>query len=68
MPELERFSAKTELDWERVWEAFDRDGGLIVEDFVAPDLLGRLQREVAPLVMSPALLTNSEGVVLSPKV
>ena len=52
MPELERFSAKTEIDWERVWQAFDRDGGLIVEDFIAPELLGRLQREMAPLITS----------------
>ena len=50
MPELERFKRSPDLDWDQVWAAFDRDGGLIVEDFIAPELLARLQREVAPLI------------------
>lgn len=49
MPELQRFSAH-DVDFSEVWEAFDRDGGLIVEDFIAPDLLARLTAEVAPMV------------------
>ncbi len=62
MPDLERFSGKVDIDWQRVWEAFERDGGLIVEDFIAPDLLGRLQREVAPLVTSQTPGSTTEGL------
>lgn len=62
MPELERWSAKTEIDWKLVWEAFDREGGLILEDFIAPDLLGRLQSEVAPLVTSKTPGSTTEGL------
>jgi len=62
MPELKRFSAKTDLDWKLVWEAFDRDGGLIVEDFIDPDLLGRLQREIAPLVTTKMPGSTTEGL------
>lgn len=49
MPELQRFSAHT-ADFSEVWEAFDRDGGLIIEDFIAPELLARLTAEVTPMV------------------
>lgn len=62
MPELERFSAKTEIDWEKVWRTFDRDGGLIVEDFIAPELLGRLQRELGPLVSAKTPGSTTEGL------
>jgi hypothetical protein len=47
---LQHFDANTPIDWEEVWSAFDRDGGLIVENFLDPELLGRLQQEVAPMI------------------
>lgn len=50
MPELQHFDASGALDWELCWEAFDRDGGLIVENFISPELLARLQAETAPLI------------------
>jgi hypothetical protein len=50
MPELQHFDASSELDWNDCWNAFDRDGGLIVENFIAPDLLSRLQAEFGPLI------------------
>lgn len=49
MAELQHVDADG-ADWEEVWAAFERDGGVIVERFVAPDLLARLTDEVAPLV------------------
>jgi ectoine hydroxylase-related dioxygenase (phytanoyl-CoA dioxygenase family) len=49
MPELQHFDADA-LDWDDVWAAFDRDGGLVVEGFLDDDLLARLGSEVAPLV------------------
>ena len=48
MPELQHFRRTPDLDWNEVWTAFDRDGGLVVEDFLSEDLLGRLRDEVAP--------------------
>ena len=62
MPELTRFSAKTPIDWDDVWAAFDRDGGLIVEDFIAPDLLARLQQDFAPHISSKAPGSTTEGL------
>ena len=62
MPELQRFSGKTEFDWEDVWRAFDRDGGVIVEDFIEPDLLGRLQREVAPMITNKTPGSTTAGL------
>lgn len=62
MPELQRFSAKTPIDWDEVWTAFDRDGGLIVEDFIAPELLARLQAEVAPLISDQTPGSTTEGL------
>ena len=35
MPALERFDGREAIDWSAVWAAFDRDGGLIVEHFIA---------------------------------
>ncbi|MEM7095331.1 MAG: phytanoyl-CoA dioxygenase family protein [Actinomycetota bacterium] len=61
MPELQRFDGRTDVDWEAVWTAFDADGGLIVEDFITPDLLDRLTREVAPLVDAHAPGSTTEG-------
>lgn len=62
MPELQHFSAKAPIDWDDVWAAFDRDGGLIVEDFIAPDLLARLQAEVAPLISTRSAGSSTEGM------
>jgi len=52
MPELQRFDATREPDWQAIWRAFEADGGLIVEHFVDPALLARLQRDFEPLVAS----------------
>jgi hypothetical protein len=52
MPELQRFDASRPVDWDSVWKAFDTDGGLIVENFIAPDLLKRLRDDFAPLIAS----------------
>ena len=62
MIELQRFVAGADLDWKRVWEAFDRDGGLIVENFIAPALLGRLQAEAAPLISKHPPGSTTEGL------
>lgn len=62
MPELERFQRSEGLDWEKVWTAFDRDGGLIVENFVPDDLLARLQQEVAPLISKKTPGSTTEGL------
>ena len=62
MPELQTFTAGPSLDWEAVWAAFDRDGGLIVEGFIAPELLARVQAEVAPLVASHRPGSTTEGL------
>lgn len=50
MPDLERFDARSEIDWADVWSVFDRDGGLIVEHFIGPELLARLIDDFQPLV------------------
>lgn len=62
MPELQRFDASRPLDWEKVWRAFDRDGGLIVEGFIAPDLLARLRDDCAPLISSHQPGSTTEGL------
>lgn len=62
MTELARFSAKTEIDWEKVWKAFERDGGLIVEDFLRGDLLQRMRDEVAPLISKQAPGSTTPGL------
>ena len=62
MPEMQRFSAKNEIDWDEVWTVFDRDGGLIVEDFLAPDLLQRLQGEVAPMISAKSPGSTTPGL------
>ncbi|MEM7340590.1 MAG: phytanoyl-CoA dioxygenase family protein [Actinomycetota bacterium] len=48
--ELTRIDARTVSEWNEVWEVIDRDGGVIAEHFVAPDLLARLNAELGPLV------------------
>lgn len=61
MPQLQRFAATTEIDWADVWAAFERDGGLIIEDFIAPDLLQRLSADFAPLIEQHRTGSRSEG-------
>ncbi len=61
MPELQRFDANQPIDWEEVWDAFDRDGGLIVEHFIDADLLGRLNTELAPRIEGHRPGSTTEG-------
>jgi hypothetical protein len=61
MPELKRFDAET-IDWEKAWNAFDAEGGLVVEGFIAPDLLARLQSDFAPLIASHPPGSTTEGL------
>ena len=67
MPELQRFQAGgghagAGLEWDSVWAAFDRDGGVIVEGFVGPERLARLQRELEPLITSHAPGSTTPGL------
>lgn len=62
MAELQRFDAHHDLDWEKVWKAFDDDGGLIVEQFIAPELLARLQADFAPLIQGHEPGSTTEGL------
>ena len=50
MPELQRFDADRSPEWSEIWKAFDDEGGLIVENFISPDLLARLRNELTPLL------------------
>lgn len=61
MPELQRFDASDDLDWDSIWDAFDSDGGLIVERFIGPGLLERLQNDFAPLISSSEPGSTTEG-------
>ncbi|MGY6500302.1 MAG: phytanoyl-CoA dioxygenase family protein [Acidimicrobiales bacterium] len=60
MPELQHFDAD-DLVWDEVWGAFDRDGALVVEGFVGPELLARLRGEVAPVVERHRAGSTTEG-------
>ncbi len=62
MPDLQRFNASTALDWDEAWRAFDADGGLIVESFLSPELLQRLQDEMAPLIAAHEPGETTEGL------
>ena len=62
MPELQRFNASTALDWDEAWRAFDADGGLIVESFLSPQLLQRLQDEMAPLIAAHEPGNTTDGL------
>jgi len=62
MPELQHFDADHTLDWDACWTAFDRDGGLIVENFISKDLLSRLQTEAAPLISKHPPGSTAEGL------
>ena len=61
MPDLQRFDADGEIDWRDVWAAFERDGGLIVEGFIARDLLEQLITEFAPLSEQHQAGSRTEG-------
>ena len=61
MPDLQRFDARSDIDWDDVWTAFDNDGGLIVEHFIAPDLLERLANDFAPLIERHRAGSTTEG-------
>ncbi len=58
---LQRFDGRETIDWDEVWSAFDADGGLIIEHFVSPDLLRRLNEELASLVGAHEPGSNTEG-------
>jgi hypothetical protein len=62
MPELERFDAADIRDWTPVWQAFERDGGAIVEGFVDAGLLARLRDDVAPLIAEHTPGSTTEGL------
>ena len=61
MPEIQRFDARKPLDWDLVWKHFDEDGGLIVEHFLEPELLGRLRDDFAPLISTHAAGSTTPG-------
>lgn len=61
MPQLQRFQNDADLDWERVWAAFDTDGAAIVEGFINPDLLARLNAQVHPLVSAHEPGSTTDG-------
>jgi len=61
MPQIEHVRAGKIADWNAVWEIIDRDGAVIVEEFIAPDLLGRLADEFAPLVNAHRAGSATEG-------
>ena len=61
MPELQRFDAGT-IDWEKAWNAFDTEGGLVVEGFIEPELLARLRSDFAPLISSHEPGSTTEGL------
>ena len=48
MPELQHFDRSVSPD--KLWEAIDTAGGVIVDDFVPKDLFAQLQDELMPLV------------------
>ena len=48
MPELSHLKRSGYA--KEIWSAIDRDGGVIVDDFIAADLLARLQDELMPFV------------------
>ena len=60
-PHLQRFDGRGDIDWDAVWQAFDRDGALIVEHFIAPELLQRLTTELAPLIEAHGAGSSTEG-------
>ena len=48
MPELSHLDRNSEP--KAIWDAIDLEGGVIVDDFIAPDLLASLQDELMPFV------------------
>jgi len=61
MRQLQCFDGRNAVDWESVWAAFDEDGGLIVEHFIQPELLQRLQADFAPLIAAHRPGSATEG-------
>ena len=61
LPELVHFDAHDEIDWDEVWTVFDRDGGLVVENFISPDLLARLNDDFAPMIAAHQAGSTTEG-------
>ena len=61
MPELQRFDASRTLDWEKVWNAFEDDGGAIFEHIIEPDLLARLRDDFAEMAEKHTAGSAHEG-------
>ena len=61
MPQIEHVRAGEVADRTSVWEIIDRDGAVIVEDFIAPDLLRRLATQFAPLIEAHRAGSATEG-------
>ena len=59
--ELQRFDANSAISWDDVWGAIDADGAAIVEGFIAPELLARLNEEFAPLAAAHHAGSTTEG-------
>ena len=48
MPQLQHISRSEPV--EAIWQAIDEDGGVIVDDFLEPEILEKLRAEVAPKI------------------
>ena len=48
MPSLKHLSRQT--PHEEIWQTFDHDGGLIIDDFLGPQTFQKLRDEVMPTV------------------
>ncbi|MFP6655833.1 MAG: hypothetical protein VCB25_09410, partial [Myxococcota bacterium] len=48
MPEMSHLTRSSEP--KEIWDTLDRDGGVIVDDFIAPELLDSLREELMPFV------------------
>ncbi len=62
MRELQRFDGTRDLDWDTVWRAFEDDGAAIVEGFVDPRRLARLQADFEPLIAGHAPGSTTAGL------
>ena len=60
-PSLEHYRRSPGLDWGAVWSTLERDGGVVVEDFVSHDLLARLQADFEPVITGHAAGSTSDG-------
>ena len=61
-PALQHFQAGEDLDWDVVWQAFDADGGLVIEGFIEAPLLARLQADFTPLIAKHRPGSTTEGL------